>query len=160
LITEQQFGALSLSGSQAHETTPDMLVHICHTVNNDYVSETVIMNFLKYHYRLREMILNLSNLQSTLSSIDGERGTKIPHKIFPDEELRLKKIHQELLTTLRVDTYGRSQIKIWHYKFKNGDLPCKDAPRLGRPPLTLVRNLRDFLKSILLPMPEYLRSIS
>jgi hypothetical protein len=91
---------------------------------------------------------------------DGKRRTKIPHKIFPDEELRLKKIHQELLTTLRVDTYGQSQIKIWLQKFKNGDLSCKDAPRPGRPPLTLVHNLRDFLKSILLPVSEYLRNIS
>jgi hypothetical protein len=37
------------------------------------------------------MILNLSSLQSTLSMIDGEMGTKTPHKIFLDKELGLKK---------------------------------------------------------------------
>jgi hypothetical protein len=33
-----------------------------------------------------------------------------------------KAIHQELVITLRDDAYGRSQIKIWLLKFRNGDL--------------------------------------
>jgi hypothetical protein len=37
------------------------------------------------------MILHLSSLQSTLSKIDEERGTKIHHQIFMEEELGLKK---------------------------------------------------------------------
>jgi hypothetical protein len=37
------------------------------------------------------MVLNLSSLQSQLSTIDGERGTKIPHPIFMGEEMGLKK---------------------------------------------------------------------
>jgi hypothetical protein len=51
----------------------------------------MIMNFLKYNYGIRQMVLNLSSLQSTLSMIDGERGTQIPHQIFIDEELGLEK---------------------------------------------------------------------
>jgi hypothetical protein len=68
-----------------------MLIYIFHTINGDYVSESMIMNFLKYNYETRYMVLNLSSLQSTLSTRDGERGTKIPHQIFLDEELGLKK---------------------------------------------------------------------
>jgi hypothetical protein len=30
-----------------------MLIYVCHTINDDYVSETMIMNFLKYNYRLK-----------------------------------------------------------------------------------------------------------
>jgi hypothetical protein len=37
------------------------------------------------------MVMNLSSLQRTLSAIDRERGTKIPHQIFIDEELGAKK---------------------------------------------------------------------
>jgi hypothetical protein len=37
------------------------------------------------------MVPTLSLLQSMLSMIDGERGTKIPHQKFLDEELGLKK---------------------------------------------------------------------
>jgi hypothetical protein len=58
------------------------------------------------------MILNSSKLQSTLSAIDGERETMIPHQISLDEELGFKKIHQKLVTTLGADARGRSQIKI------------------------------------------------
>jgi hypothetical protein len=49
------------------------------------------------------MVLNLSSLQGTLSTINGERGTEIPHQIFMDEELGLKTIDQQLVTTLRAD---------------------------------------------------------
>jgi hypothetical protein len=49
------------------------------------------MNFLKYNSGIREMVLDLSSLQNTISMIDGERGTKIPHQIFPDEEPGFKK---------------------------------------------------------------------
>jgi hypothetical protein len=56
-----------------------MLIHLCHALNNDYVSETIIMNFWKYNHRIKEMVLNLSRSQSTVSTIDGEKGTKIPH---------------------------------------------------------------------------------
>jgi hypothetical protein len=44
--------------------------------------------------------------------IDRERGTMIPHQMFLDEKLRLKKGHQELVNTFGTDAYGRSQIKI------------------------------------------------
>jgi hypothetical protein len=37
------------------------------------------------------MVLNLSGLQRTPSTIDGERGTKIPHQRFLDEERGLKR---------------------------------------------------------------------
>jgi hypothetical protein len=47
------------------------------------------------------------------------------------------KINQELVTTLGADAYGRSQIKIWLQKSRNGDISSKDAPRTGRRPLTL-----------------------
>jgi hypothetical protein len=82
------------------------------------------------------MMLNLLGSQCTLSTIDGERGIKIPHQIVLDEELGLKKIHQELVTTLGADTYAQSQIKTWLQKFRNGELSSKDAPGTGRPPLT------------------------
>jgi hypothetical protein len=71
-----------------------------------------------------------------------------------------QKIHQEFVITLRTDAYGWSQIKIWLQKFRNGDSPCKDVPRTGRPFLTLSPNLRHFFKSIILPVPEYLCSTS
>jgi hypothetical protein len=48
-----------------------------------------------------------------------------------------KEIYQELVITLGADAYGRSQIKTWLWKFRNGNLSCKDAPRTGQPPLTL-----------------------
>jgi hypothetical protein len=68
---------------------------------------------------------------------DGKRATKIPNQIFPDEELVLKKNHQELVITLGADAHDRSQIKTWLQTFRNGDLSHKDAPLTGRPPLTL-----------------------
>jgi hypothetical protein len=68
-----------------------MPIHICRAINDDYVNETMIMNFLKYNDRIRQMVLSLSSLQSTLSTIDGERGTTIPHEIFLDEEPGFKK---------------------------------------------------------------------
>jgi hypothetical protein len=45
-----------------------------------------------------------------------------------------EKIRQELVTTLGIDTYGRSQIKTWLKKCRNGDLSCRilHAPG-GRP---------------------------
>jgi hypothetical protein len=95
-----------------------------------------------------------------LSSIDGERGTKNPHQIFLDEELRLKKIHQELVARLGADAYGRSQIKIWLHKFRNGNFFCKDAPCIRRLPLTLGPELVAFLQSLLLPVCEHMRSAS
>jgi hypothetical protein len=52
-----------------------------------------------------------------------------------------KTIHQELVTTLGADAHGRSQIKIWLQKVRNGDLSWTDTPRTGRPPLILSRNL-------------------
>jgi hypothetical protein len=63
-----------------------------------------------------------------MSTIDRERETKGPHQIFLDEELGSKKIYQKLVTILGTDSYGRSQIKIWLRKFRNGDLSCKYAP--------------------------------
>jgi hypothetical protein len=51
--------------------------------------------------------------------------------MFLDEELGLKKFHQELVITLGADAYGRSQIKIWLQKSRNSDLSCKDAPHTG-----------------------------
>jgi hypothetical protein len=48
-----------------------------------------------------------------------------------------KKIHQELVTKLRADVYGRTKIKIWLEKSRKGQLSCQDVPRTERPPLTL-----------------------
>jgi hypothetical protein len=67
-----------------------MLIHICYTIINDDASETITMNFLQHSYRIRSTVLNLSSLQGTLSMIDGEKGTKILHCLFLDEELGLK----------------------------------------------------------------------
>jgi hypothetical protein len=92
------------------------------------------------------MVLNLPSLQITLSTKDGERGTKIPHQIFMDEELRLKNTHQELVATFGADAYGRPQIKAWLHKFRNGDLFCDDTPRTGRPLLTLGSQFAAFLQ--------------
>jgi hypothetical protein len=93
------------------------------------------------------MVVNLSSFQSTLSTIDGERGAKILHPIFMDEELQLKTAHQELMTILGVNAYGPCQIKILLQKFRNGDLSCMDAPRTGRSPLTLGLTLAPFLQT-------------
>jgi hypothetical protein len=68
-----------------------MPIHICYTINDGDVSETTIMNFLKYNYQIKSMVLNLSCLQKTLSTIEGERGTKIPHQIFLGEEMGFNK---------------------------------------------------------------------
>jgi hypothetical protein len=57
-----------------------------------------------------------------------------------------KKIHEKLVTTLGDDAYRGSQIKIWLQKFRNGNLSCKDAPRTGRPPLTLRSQLSALLQ--------------
>jgi hypothetical protein len=37
------------------------------------------------------MVVNSASLQSTLSMMGGERGTKIPYQMFLDEELEIKK---------------------------------------------------------------------
>jgi transposase len=57
-----------------------------------------------------------------------------------------KKIHQELVTTLKTDACGRFQIKTWLQKFRNNDLSSKNTPRTGRPPLTLRQQLATFLQ--------------
>jgi hypothetical protein len=67
-----------------------MLIPICHTINDDSVSKTIIMDFLKYKHGMIEGVLNLARLRSTLSMIGRKRGTKIPHQIFMDEQLGLK----------------------------------------------------------------------
>jgi hypothetical protein len=121
-----------------------MLIRICYAINDDYGSGTMIMNFSKYNYRIRSMVLNLSSLSNAVSTIDGERGAQIPYQIFLDEELGIKKIHLELVTTLGVDTYSRSQIKIWLQNIRNGNLYCRDAPRTGWPPLALGPQLPAF----------------
>jgi hypothetical protein len=36
-----------------------MLIHFCQTINNDYGSETIIMDFWKYNYRIRQEALPL-----------------------------------------------------------------------------------------------------
>jgi hypothetical protein len=74
------------------------------------------------------MVLNLSNLRRTLSTIDGERGIRIPDQIFMDEERGLKKIHHKPVTTLGAEAYGRFQFKIWLEKSRNGNLSCMGAP--------------------------------
>jgi hypothetical protein len=40
-----------------------------------------------------------------------------------------KRIHEELKSTLRDNSYTFSQIKIWLQKFRNGDLSYKDSAR-------------------------------
>jgi hypothetical protein len=91
------------------------------------------------------MVLVLSRLQNTLSTIDEERR-KIPHYIFLDGEQGLKKIYHEPVAILRADVFGRSRVKIWRQKFRNGDLSCQDAPNTGRPILTLESQLAVFLQ--------------
>jgi hypothetical protein len=81
---------------------------------------------------------------STVSGIPLK--AKISHQIFLDEELVLKKIHQELVTILGTDVCGWSQIKIWLQKVTNGNWSCKDAPRTGLPPLTLTPQLAASLQ--------------
>jgi hypothetical protein len=68
-----------------------ILIHICHTINDNHVSEKMIMNFLKYNYKIRSIFMNLSSRQRPLSTIDGERETNISHRMFVDEEPGLKK---------------------------------------------------------------------
>jgi hypothetical protein len=68
-----------------------MLIHICHPIKDDCVSKTMITDFLECNYRRRQTFLNLSSLQSILSTIDGERGTKILYQIFMDKEPEFKK---------------------------------------------------------------------
>jgi hypothetical protein len=67
-------------------------------------------------------------------------------KYFGMKNWGSKKIHQELVTTLIAGAYGEAQIKIWLQKFRNGDFSCKNAPRTGRPPLTLRQQLATFLQ--------------
>jgi hypothetical protein len=67
-------------------------------------------------------------------------------KYFWMENWRSKKVYQEFVATLGADAYGRSQIKIWLQKFRNGDLSCKDAPPTERPPLTLGSQFAAFLQ--------------
>jgi hypothetical protein len=83
------------------------------------------------------MVLNLSRLQCTVSMIDGERGTKIPHQLFLDEDLGTKRTNEELVITVGADAHARPQIKIWLRKFSNNESSCQDAPRTERPPLIL-----------------------
>jgi hypothetical protein len=57
-----------------------------------------------------------------------------------------KKIHQELVNTLRDDAHWPSQVKIWLQMFRTGDLSCGDFPRAGQPPLTLGPQVEEFLQ--------------
>jgi hypothetical protein len=90
------------------------------------------------------MVLNLSRLQSTLSTIDGERRQRFFIRYFWMKNWDSKKSYQELVNTLRSDPYGRSQIKVWPQKSRNGELSCKDAPRTAQPSLTLGPPLAAF----------------
>jgi hypothetical protein len=92
------------------------------------------------------MVVNLSCLQSTLSTIDREKEQRFPIKCFWMKNWGSKKIHQELRITLRPDAHGRFQIKTWLRQFGNGDLSWKDAPPTGHPPLTLGWQLAAFLQ--------------
>jgi hypothetical protein len=49
LPTEFQ-GVKKVSGPMlSPHVLPSMLIHICHTMNDDYATETMITNFLKYN---------------------------------------------------------------------------------------------------------------
>jgi hypothetical protein len=117
-----------------------------HTLTHFRELETLINGFHEPNRRRREALLNLPSLQRTLSTINGERGTKIRHSLFLDQRLGRERIHQELVTTLRDDAYGASEVKTWFQKFRNRDISCKDVPRPGPPPLTLAPQLRTFLE--------------
>jgi hypothetical protein len=67
-------------------------------------------------------------------------------KYFWMETKVSKKIHQELVTAVGADAYGRSQVKIWVQKFGNGNLSFKEAPRTRRRPCTLRPQLVAFLQ--------------
>jgi hypothetical protein len=74
---------------------------------------------------------------------------RFPSKCFWMKNWNSTKLHQELVTTLGSDAYGRFQIKIWFRQFGNGDPSWKDAPRTGHPPLTLGSQLAVFLQKYL-----------
>jgi hypothetical protein len=64
---------------------------------------------------------------------------------------------------LGADAHGRSQIKIWHQKFGNGDLSCQDGLRTGQPPLTLGPQLAAFVQkypSVRVLAKHFLKSVS
>jgi hypothetical protein len=60
-----------------------------------------------------------------------------------------KKRHEELMSTLRDDASGLSEIKIWLQPFRTGDLSRSDLIRAGRPPLTLGPHVEVFLQKYL-----------
>jgi hypothetical protein len=58
-----------------------------------------------------------------------------------------KKIHQKLMSTLGDDAYGLSQIKIWLWRLRTGDLSGGDFLRVGQSPLTLERQVDAFFQN-------------
>jgi hypothetical protein len=93
-------------------------------------------------------------------TIDGERGTKIPHQIFLDEELGLKKTHQELVTTLELMRAAGSTLKSGSQNLETATCPARMVRAPGRRPSPWGRSLRHFFKSPLLPFPGQMYSTS
>jgi hypothetical protein len=113
-----------------------MKIPLRHTLNHPQGRETVTKLLQEHNRRRRESLVNVTSLQTTLSTTNGEGGTKIRHYIFLDERLERKKIHPEPVTTLGGGAFGVSQRKIWLQKVRNSDLSYQDVPPAGRSPLT------------------------
>jgi hypothetical protein len=56
----------------------------------------------------------------------------------------MKRIHEELLSTLGADSSVQLHIEIWLTKFKTTDLSCQDVSRAERTLLTIGRQLKVF----------------
>jgi hypothetical protein len=62
----------------------------------------------------------------------------------------MKRIHEELLSTLGADSSVQLQIEIWLKKFKTADLSSQDFSRAERALLTIGRQLKAFLEKYII----------
>jgi hypothetical protein len=128
-------------------------IRVRHNPGNILTRYTVIINSRKQNHRTGSVALNPSGSRNPLSMIDGQGRPETCRRIFLDQRMGCKKIHQKSINTLGANAYGPSQIKIWLQRFRDGDTECRDLPQARRPPLTLGHRWRHFFKSTLLPWP-------
>jgi hypothetical protein len=65
-----------------------------------------------------------------------KKEKKISHQIFMDEELGLKKIHYQLITTLAGNAYGPPKSKSGSRNFETAAYPGRTFHAPGRRPWT------------------------
>jgi hypothetical protein len=86
---------------------------------------------------------------SVVKTFNGKRQERFVIKFVWLRKYRPRQIHQELLATLRCDTYSEDSVQYCVARFQSGDTSYEDISRPGKPLIDLAEPFRLFLQNYL-----------